>query len=42
MQVNGVHNKIREFIDRASDGVNMACYSQGMLDFSFMYMHSSI
>lgn len=31
VQVDGVHNKIREFIERASDGVNMACYSQGGL-----------
>ena len=45
-QVNGVHNKIREFIDRAPDGVNLACYSQGVLklanSFNYLLTHACV
>ena len=36
MQVKGVHDDIKGFINNATDGVNMICYSQG---YSFNYKY---
>lgn len=35
VQVKGVWQKIQQFVDNATDGVNMICFSQGLFNCTY-------